>query len=400
MQEEEQGTPIWLRRPAWMYLPHQFDGGQSDGGESKRRKLQPLENDHAAKEDERIRIIEAGKRAGRTETEKSEAKRAGDEGQSSAAGGPREEEGKNTEVRARTIRGRETSPGATAGHLGLRDGQHREGADHREGIDDLGGDAAGDAHQSKIRGPLDGPGAGSDRRRIGAQERLDARNAHLRTSLQLHAARVAKRAAEQQQGADKPSAQERLLAIRRRVAERIKSGQEGRTSPRVEEDQSKHLDYKGGDWESAEGAAKRQRTGGDTDAGKGVVAQGCAEARSRVCGKNAARADHEGGSTEDDGAQATAAERLEKESDHRRQWEGAAKMPVAGSAPADSTSRRNELRQQIHLVHDGGRIHGAPACEDEVGVGARLRPGASADAANEASRVAWHSIERVTRRPR
>ncbi len=399
VQEEEQETPIWKRRPAWMYLPHQCDVDQSDGGANKRRRLQQLEDDHAAKEDERIRIIEAGKRAGKAETGTGEVERAGDEGQIGVAEGPRGEEKKDTRVRACTIRGRETSPGATAGHLGGRDGDRRDATGHRKGSDGPGGNAAGGAHQPEIRGPPDGPGASSDRRRMGAQERLNAKNAHLRISLQLHAARVEKRAAEQQQGTGKPSAQERLLAIRRRVAERVKSGHEGGAPSREDDGQSKHLDGKGGDWESAEDVARRRRAGDDANACEKAEAQASAEACSRVgVAMEPVDAHARRGEAEENGLQAAAAAGLETSSGRT------VKSGVMGgggevSAPADSTSRRNELRQQIHSVQGGGGIH-APACMEVDGVGERLRQGASSDAAHEASRVAWHGIEHVARGPR
>jgi hypothetical protein len=222
MQEEEQWTPMWQRRPAWLYLPHQYEGERADDVRAKRHKSEATEQAQTAEEDERIRVIEAGKGAGKEATEMSEAKKTREEGQRSPAKGPREEGKAQAEDVARSIRGRETSPGATARHLDSREGEHRERGEVQRG------DATGGNRQSEIRGPPDGPGAATIGRRIGAQEKLDARNAHLRASLQLHAERVAKRASEEQQGPDKPSAQERMMAIRRRLAERTRQHQEVR----------------------------------------------------------------------------------------------------------------------------------------------------------------------------
>ncbi len=222
MQEEEQWTPMWQRRPAWLYLPHQYEGEQSDDVRTKRRKSEVMEQARSAEEDERIRVIDAGKAGGKEATVTGEAKKVCQEGQRSPTRGPREEGEEQVEDDARVIRGRETSPGATAGHLGLRDGTHRECVEEQRE------EVAGGSHQPKIRGPPGGPGAGTIGRRIGAQEKLDARNAHLRTSLQHHAERVAKRAAEVQHEADTLSAKERMLAIRRRLAERMKQNQEER----------------------------------------------------------------------------------------------------------------------------------------------------------------------------
>ncbi len=75
-----------------------------------------------------------------------------------------------------------------------------------------------------IRGHADVPGAtarANDERWERAQRRLDAKNAHIATSLSLHAERVAKRSAM----GDRPredTARERLEALRRRIADRSK----------------------------------------------------------------------------------------------------------------------------------------------------------------------------------
>ncbi len=222
MQDGMEWTPMWRRRPAWLYLPHQCEEAISDDVSAKRRRTEATENAQPAAEDTRRRMSDGGKDGGEHAAEAGEAKKACEEGQRSLAGRPREEVDAHSEDDAREIRGREASPGATAGQLEARD------AAHRGGIGGQTGNVTGRGHQPAIRGPSDGPGAGTIERRISAQARLDARNAHLRTSLLHHAERVARRAAEVQHEAETLSAQERIMAIRRRLAERVKQNQEER----------------------------------------------------------------------------------------------------------------------------------------------------------------------------
>ncbi len=70
--------------------------------------------------------------------------------------------------------------------------------------------------------------------RSNAQARLDAANAHLSISLQDHSERVTRRRARQQSPERRPSAAERLAALRRRVAARTEVSTRGAT----EEDQA------------------------------------------------------------------------------------------------------------------------------------------------------------------
>jgi hypothetical protein len=186
----------------------------------------------------------------------------------------------------------------------------------------------------QIRGLLAEPGARAaaategEARRIRAQRRVDARNAHLRWSLEAHEERVANKRSYASSRGEAPTAADRIEAIRRRIAARA----------------------------NARGAPRHE----------------CS----------------------------------------------AAAVPEAGdSATARSPSRRNELRHQIHLLHAVSGIHDDPACEGGVedvaqrgrdghpaaGMGDACTgagwPGTSSDTANAASRVAWHDVSLVTRRP-
>jgi hypothetical protein len=213
---------MWRRRPAWMYLPHQCVEGITDDVRAKRRRTEGSEGDPPTTE-VRKRWMSNGEDDGCDDAaaEVSEAEVACEEGRQ----GPKERPRGDVRGRpedARAIHGRGASLGATAGRLEARDAAHRERVSGQKD------NVAGGDHQPTIRGPPDGPGTGTIERRIRAQAKLDAKNAHLRTSLQQHAERVKKRAAEAQPAAETISAQERIMAIRRRLAERGKQSQEAR----------------------------------------------------------------------------------------------------------------------------------------------------------------------------
>jgi hypothetical protein len=121
-------------------------------------------------------------------------------------GGQRIEEGTGAAERGRDderpIRGRHQPPGA------------EDGAD-------VG---------ATIRGPISGPGpcsADADNRSR-AQRMLDARNAHLRRSLEAHAERVAKKRGQAEHSGGQLSATDRLDALRRRIADRVSARGIGR----------------------------------------------------------------------------------------------------------------------------------------------------------------------------
>ncbi len=73
-----------------------------------------------------------------------------------------------------------------------------------------------------------------------AQDHLDARNAHLRRSLQDHADRVARRRAADRQPAQSTTAGDRMQALRDRVAARLRArqGDDERTIGRATADQA------------------------------------------------------------------------------------------------------------------------------------------------------------------
>jgi hypothetical protein len=184
---------------------------------------------------------------------------------------------------------------------------------------------------------------------MSAQERLDVKNAHLRTSLLLHAERVAKRASEEQQGAGKPSAQERLLAIRRRVAEKLKLGNAERTSPRTSGDQGNHLGGEGGERGSSPVDKHGYCADGQPEAGGGGVWE---EERRRI----------------------------ELLKIHLAKEEGARRIhgPACEARGADGEGERRSSAE-------AARILDADACGEGVGV--------ASDTANAASRSAWHAVE-------
>ncbi len=124
-------------------------------------------------------------------------------------GGLREADGDTAHCggRGRAIRGRGQALGA-------------------DGVDDINSaaESAGAAvAPARIRGPSRGPGAvGGDRESVvdKARLRLEARNSHLQRSLADHAERVEKRRASEGAPLGRPSAAQRMEALRRRVVAR------------------------------------------------------------------------------------------------------------------------------------------------------------------------------------
>ncbi len=186
----------WQRPPAWLYLSHQ-EGGV-DRMQVKRRRTEDQEPCPNSVEGEDASGFVDDSRHG---------------GVDQADGG------------VHTIRGRSPSPGPSGRTSGC------------------GRSAAGDATASGINGPSIGPGARVNDGLSRAQLQLDARNAHLRRSLNDHRDRVERRRAEVGDTASGPTPAERLAAIRRRVAGRASSS--GATLPEsAARDPS--LDYGGG----------------------------------------------------------------------------------------------------------------------------------------------------------
>ncbi len=186
-QEEPSWVMPWERQPSWMYLPHLLD------------RAEDRQRDKAGEQ--------------RPEVERSSGSGGGNVGmdrelQMHAAEG--------------ATRGGQAGDGS-AGHAirGQRAVPGPEDAESR------GGEVDGAAHAAaQIRGPLTEPGA----RRGGgpaatAQQRLDARNAHLSISLAQHADRVRKRRQECPNAGVGPTPGERVAALRRRIAEKRLRGQ-------------------------------------------------------------------------------------------------------------------------------------------------------------------------------
>ncbi len=171
---------MWRRRPAWLYLPAQDN--QLDDVAAKRRRISAASDvDHGG-------------------SDHLTAPTRGENFLGHSRGGERGQDADPTPG----IRGRGASPGASAG----------------SGIGPSGHDG-GDG----IRGPRHGPGALQGSRRATAQEQLDARNAHLRRSLQDHAERVEKRRSEGRPSGQVATGSDRLIALRARVAARQRERQ-------------------------------------------------------------------------------------------------------------------------------------------------------------------------------
>ncbi len=368
-EEDAAWVPMWRRRPAWLYLPHQSAEGLIDDVRAKRRRTEEYEGSPLTTEIRRSFTDNRATESGNSDPGEGEA---GNTGQGRRRG-PAEQgpgDGGERPGDAREIQGRGTSLGALARHLGAGDAAHRGRADGHSG------DAADVDHQPIIRGPSNRPGAGLMGRSLDAQARLDAKNAHLRTSLQQHADRVRKRASGGQLDAGRHTAQERLAAIRRRVAEKTKAGQGESEPPLAMEERRGHLDGKEGQVGHVEGGAERQQVRGDQGAVELDEVQEPADARCREAATGAADFD--------------VRSRAGK-ADEGRPSDEAARAPGSGAASGSSSARRNELRYQIHQVHGRGGIQDAPACADGGGDSAR---------SNEARRAAWHEVGLGTRQPR
>ncbi len=184
---------------------------------------------------------------------------------------------------------------------------------------------------------------------MSAQEALDAKNAHLRSSLLLHAERVNKRASEEQRHADKPSPQERLMAIRRRVAARKQQGSAEKAPPSTADDQGDRLDGSGGVQYYSPAGGHRCCADGQPEAGGG--GDGDVERR-----------------------------RIELHKIHLAE-EGAARRIRDPACEARGARGEDEQRGKA----EAAVILGAAACGDGVAV--------ASDTANAASRAAWHAID-------
>ncbi len=164
-------VPLWMRPPAWLFLPSQGIVGN-----------RTLAVAHVAAAASLHAEANGGDGAtGTADNDRPDHQRLDDDGPGPRGG------------RRLAIRGREPAPGATG------------------------------SVQATIRGPSGGPGtrtADSSSADITAQMRLAAKNRHLQRSLDDHAERVEKRRAMEGDAAAKPSAAQRLEALRRRIAER------------------------------------------------------------------------------------------------------------------------------------------------------------------------------------
>jgi hypothetical protein len=175
-EQQSSGTPIWCRRPQWLYLPNQGD------------EL----NDYAAKR----------RRAGLTVDNELEP------------GQPEQRQGAAQHVEAKN-----------AERLGIHnhDGEDRvheiRGQPHMPGAHV---EVAGEVADAPIRARAGAAGERASGARGAAQQRLDARNAHLQQSLLDHAERVARRDACGRGPAPTPSAADRMVALRQRVAARLR----------------------------------------------------------------------------------------------------------------------------------------------------------------------------------
>ncbi len=185
-QEERTWVMPWERQPSWLYLPHLLDRdtvGQQDGGETQAHD--GVDNVNSRGDDQSLGHARGGHLAA--------AETRGD-----GAGG--------ASVR-RAISGRHAPPGPV--HVASRG-------------DEVGGAAVGTA---RIRGPLTEPGPRcSGGSAATAQQRLNARNAHLGISLAQHAERVRKRNLECPNAGAGPTPAERIAALRRRIEERRMHG--------------------------------------------------------------------------------------------------------------------------------------------------------------------------------
>ncbi len=348
-----------MRPPSWLYPPPRCRSEEEDGergGDAKRRRQQ-AEDMHGA-EDTDETATGAAASAARSSVQGSDSGLgAGKEDRAHAldstsvpesAAGTTAERNEHTanvwDERSGTIRGRGCTPGASRPTSN---------------------------QPATIRGHLREPG--TRRHEMGssaAQQRLAARNWHLRVSLELHAERVSRKREHAQEETRRPEVEERMAALRRRVAERAEARRNGaadeavmssaRTTSQATASPPRHTDP------SAE-ASTTPETG--------------------ACGSNR-------GPTE---TRAVAENRRD-------------------AVSKEEAIRRNELLK-MHQMHVSERIHGEPAeegrsdssgggepkeeaCVGELVVGQSLRSaaaghdggGAASSAVGAAARyAAWHS---------
>ncbi len=186
-EEESSWVMPWERQPSWMYLPHLLDRAedhQRDGAEEQQPEGARSSSSGWGNVD-----MNRGQRPPGAEA----ATRGGRAGDGSAG---------------HAIRGQLTVPGPESG---TRRSGEADGAV---------------LTMEEIRGPPTEPGAqGGGGARARAQQRLEARNAHLSISLAQHADRVRKRRQECPNAGEGPTPSERVAALRRRIEEKRMRGQ-------------------------------------------------------------------------------------------------------------------------------------------------------------------------------
>ncbi len=188
----------WQRRPDWMYLPHQEY--VMEGMHTKRRRLTgtgiDMDIEHAGNGDT------ASRPRAPTEMNREERERR-----------TQVQHGAQTERAAEVheIRGRIHAPGATEAN--------KQQSEY----------ALGEAGLMGIRGLGIEPGPKGDRAKNRAQQKLDARNAHLRRSLADHAERVARKDRDGARSGGGLSASDRIEAIKRRIALKARAAELVRT---------------------------------------------------------------------------------------------------------------------------------------------------------------------------
>lgn len=177
----------WERQPSWMYLPHLLDRAEAEqrNGAEEQQPAGASSGDGASGS---VAIGSGSQSHGADRTARDD--RAGDG------------------CAEHAIRGQRMMPGPEA--------EVRRNAE---------GDGAATA-RTVIRGPPTEPGArNGGGARATAQQRLEARNAHLSISLAQHAERVSKRLRENPMAGGGPTPSERVAALRRRIEERRMRGQ-------------------------------------------------------------------------------------------------------------------------------------------------------------------------------
>ncbi len=265
----------WQRRPDWLYLPHQFEGASASSVNY------PCREENAAEGRSQLGgpvIAEAGQmREAGQEADVSRKSDAHEEMEElgGAASSSRNNDGPGADdfAAARTIRGRRSSPGAGGAEM-IRSNE------------------AGGA-VPEIRGPPLEPGTRIQERKSVAQLRLEARNAHLKRSLEAHAERVAKKRGQGEARENQPTATERIEALRRRIsARKTNKGEaedQGREQGRVEAATAAIC----GDSEDRRGAAAgRDGEGGHGHTGDAEPETGTAPSANSSEGRNVLQKRH------------------------------------------------------------------------------------------------------------